>query len=155
VQSSGDTGIGGGAPRPGTFARLCTGRLVEVRIERFAGLPEVESLCAAVLAAVRSAGPGAVLCADHRRAVPVPGELANALSRAMRNVNRSVGRSAILLHPENMTFNLQLERIVQCAGGSVRRVFTDPSELHEWLEGELTEVERGVLRALLSDGRGD
>jgi hypothetical protein len=142
-----------GDARPGTFARVRTGRLVEVRIGRLAGLAEVESLNAAVFDAVRSVGPGAFVCADHRHAGPVPGELANALSRAMRNVNRCVGRSAILLHPENMTFNLQLERIVQCAGGAVRRVFTDRRELHEWLESQLTEEERRAMRALLSDAQ--
>jgi hypothetical protein len=152
VQSSGETGTGIGGPKAGTFARLRTGRVVEVRVERFASVPEVELLHAAMLDALRMAGPGAVVCADHRHAVPLSSELANALSRGMRYVNRSIGRSAILLHPENLTFNLQLERIVQCAGSPGRRLFTDTRELHEWLEGELTETERAAVRALLSGG---
>ena len=136
----------------GAFARVRTGRLVEVRIGRLPGLADIESLNAAFVSAVRSVGPGAMVCADYRRAASaLSREQGDAWSRAMRLSNRSVGRSAILLHPENATFNLQLERIVQCAGHEGRRVFTDCSQLHDWLDGDLTEAERARLRSFLSD----
>ena len=151
MEAAGESGIVIGGPRAGSFARVHTGRLVEVRVERLVSAKEVELLHAALVDALGSAGPGAVVCADHRRAVPLSWEPADALSSGMRKVNRTVGRSAILLDPENITFNLQLERIVQCAGSPGRRLFTDVGELHEWLAGELTEVERAALRALLSD----
>ena len=151
----GETGGGIWATKAGAFARVRTGRLVEVRIGRLVGLSDIESLDAACRAAMRSAGPGAVVCADHRFASPLLSpDLADAWSRCMRAANRSVGRSAILLHPTNATFNLQIERIVQCAGHQGRRVFTDRDELHEWLDGELTEAERARLRSFLSDGTG-
>jgi hypothetical protein len=139
----------------GAFARVRTGRLVEVRIGRLAGLADIESLNAAVSAAFRSAGPGAVVCADHRAAYPLLSrDMADAWSRGMRGANRTVGRSAILLHPANETYNLQIERIVHCAGHERRRVFADPRELLDWLDGDLTEAERVALRVFLSDGPG-
>jgi hypothetical protein len=139
----------------GAFARVRTGRLVEVRIGRPAGLADIEWLNAAVFAAVRSAGPRAVVCADHRAAYPLLSrDMADAWSRGMRGANRSVGRSAILLHPANDTYNLQIERIVQCAGHEGRRVFASAREIHEWLDGDLTEAERVALRVFLSDGPG-
>lgn len=140
------------ATSAGAFARVRTGRLVEVRIGRLPDLVDIESLNAAVFSAVRSVGPGAVVCADHRRAASaLSREQGDAWSRAMRRANRSVGRSAILLHPANTTFNLQLERVVQCAGHDGRRAFTDLGELHDWLDGGLTEAERAGLRTFLSD----
>jgi len=152
VEQSGQAVGGFWGTGAGAFARVRTGRLVEVRIGRLPGLVDIESLNAAVFSAVRSVGPGAVVCADHRRAASaLSREQRDAWSRAMRGANRSVGRSAILLHPENTTFNLQLERIVQCAGHAGRRVLTDCSQLHDWLDGGLTEAERAGLRLFLSD----
>jgi hypothetical protein len=64
-------------------------------------------------------------------------------------------KSAILLDPLNSTFNLQLERIVRCAGNSARRVFWRTDELHAWMEGEKTEHERRALAELFADGDRD
>jgi hypothetical protein len=153
VAQPGETGGGIWATDADAFARVRTGRLVEVRITRLRSLADIESLHAAVYAAVLSAGPAAVVCADHRLASPLLSrELADAWSRGMRKANRSVGRSAILLHPANTTFNLQLERIVECAGHAGRRVFTEREGLFRWLDGGLTEAEQERLRVFLSDG---
>jgi hypothetical protein len=139
----------------GAFARVRVGCLVEVRVGRLRALADIESLHAAIIAAFHTAGPGAVACADHRFASPILSpDVADAWSRGMRMANPSVSRSAILLSPTNTTFNLQIERIVQCAGHARRRVFTDQQELHRWLGGSLTEAERDRLRVFLSEGQG-
>jgi predicted oxidoreductase (fatty acid repression mutant protein) len=62
-----------------------------------------------------------------------------------------VHRSAILLDPSNTMFNLQVERVVHCTGNDNRRLFKNADELHDWLDGGLTEAEREALRAFLSD----
>jgi hypothetical protein len=145
----GETATGTWPATPGGFARVREGRLVEVRVGRLARLADVESLNAAVREAMRSAGPEVLVCADHRFAFPLPCDLADPWSRAMRGVNRSVIRSAFLLNPANTTFNLQIQRVIQCAGSDRRRVFTDQQELVEWLGALLTEPERAALRAFL------
>ena len=100
-----------------------------------------------------ASGPRAVVCADHRAAYPLLSrDMADAWSRGMRGANRSVGRSAILLHPANETYNLQIERIVQCAGHERRRVFADPRELHR-LARRRSDGGRARRPAGLSVGR--
>jgi hypothetical protein len=146
-QPSGETVVKTPAP---AFARARQGRLVEVRVGRLADLAEVDSLNASVFAAVHSAGPGAVICADYRLASPVSPHVAHAWSRAMRVANRAIGRSALLLDPSNTIFNLQVERIVRCAGNPARRLFADVAELQDWVDGDLTEPEREALLAFLN-----
>jgi hypothetical protein len=144
-----------GATTADSFARVRVGRLVEVRAGHLATLPDVESLIAAVFAAVRGVGRGAVICADYRKGKPLTGEVAGAWSHAMRRTNESILRSALLLNPLNTMFNLQVARIVHCAASEHRRLFKDAKELHDWLEGILTEAERQALRAFLSSGSGE
>jgi hypothetical protein len=155
VDHSGETTGGIGSPKAAAFARVRVGRLVEVRVERLRALAELEAFNAAVFAAFRTAGPGAIACADHRLASPfLSPEMADAWSHGMRVANKNVSRSAFLLDPANITFNLQIERIVRCAGHEGRRVFTDQEELHRWLDGGLNQAERDRLRAFLSDSTG-
>lgn len=99
---------------------------------------------------MRRAGPGAVICADYRNAAPLQYGIADAWSRAMRKANDSIARSAILIDPSNTMFNLQLERVVHCAGNPRRRLFTRREELCNWLDSDLAEPERQGLRAFLS-----
>jgi hypothetical protein len=152
LDHSGETAIGGRSVMSGFSARVRVGRLVEVRVGRLANRADIESLHASVMAAMRLAGPEFVVCADHRFAFPISSDLADPWSRDMRGANRSLGRSAILLHPANTTFNLLIQRVVRCAGSDARRVFTDREELEEWLDGRLSETERAALRGFL-DGR--
>jgi hypothetical protein len=138
--------------RSGCFARVRTGRLVEVRIGRLASTEDVEWLDTVFFAAMNVVGAGAVICADHRFASPLPSYLADAWAGSMRRNNRTLARSAILLDPANATFNLQIERIVRCAGSDERRMYVDREGLYEWLDGRLTADERAALREFL-DGR--
>jgi hypothetical protein len=68
----------------------------------------------------------------------------------MRRANRSIGRSGILLDPSNTVFNLQVARVVRCAGSDARRLFTDPRQLYDWASHDLTTSERAALADLLS-----
>jgi hypothetical protein len=147
--------INQGSTRTHAFALSGIGRLVEVRIRRLADVADVESLNAGVFAAMHRAGREAVICADNRRASPLQRGIADAWSRGMRKANGSIARSAILVDPSNMMFNLQIERVVHCAGSPTRRLFADREELQNWLEGDLTEPERRALRRFLSDGDRD
>lgn len=135
--------------RAASFARVCVGRLVNVRVGRLASVADVESLCAAVFAAVLRAGPDAVIFSDVRKTTPLTSEVATAWSRAMRKANEAVARSALLLDPLNTMFNLQVERVVHCAGHEQRRLFNDAEDLRNWLDAGLTSTERAGLRVFL------
>jgi hypothetical protein len=152
LEHTGETAIGNRPATSAFSARVRVGRLVEMRVGRLVSLADIEALKASAAAAMRLAGPAFVVCADHRFASPMSSDLADPWSRAMRGVNRSLGRSAILVHPANTTFNLQIQRVVQCAGSDDRRVFTDRKELLEWLDGRLNDAERVALRVFL-DGQ--
>ena len=54
------------------------------------------------------------------------------------------------LDPRNVMFNLQVARVVRCAGHDARRLFTDPLEMGDWLGDLLTDAERAALRGLLA-----
>ncbi len=144
-------GVNMDTTRAAVYAGVRVGRVVEIRVTRLADLADVESLNARVFDAMRRAGSGAVICGDYRRASPVSRQVANAWSRAMRSSNRGIVRSALLLDPTNAMFNLQLERVVRCAGNPTRRLFADMGELRDWLGGDLTQSERDALQAFLSN----
>lgn len=153
MEKSGETGFGIGSWSAGSFARVRVGRIVEVHAGQLAHLTDVASFSAAVFAALYRAGPGAVICADYRDATPFTGEVANAWSRAMRRTNASIARSAILLDPSNTMYNLQLERVVHCAGSEDRRLFKDADELCDWLDGILTKSELEAVKRWSSRDR--
>jgi len=136
------TGVAVGRRVPGGAVLLRAGRVVEIRVWRLADAADVQCLNARVFEATQLAGRGkAVICADYRRASPLPRPIASAWSRAMRMANRAIDRSAVLLDPANILFNLQFERMVRCAGNPARRLFMDAGALCEWVGGCLTRVE--------------
>jgi hypothetical protein len=146
LDHSGETAV---RAKSGCFARVRRGRLVAVRIGRLASIEDVESLDSAVASAAKLAGPEVIICGDHRFASPLPSDIADLWSGAMRRNNRTVVRSAILLDPANATFNLQMERIVRCAGKQDRRVFIERAAVYEWLDDHLNDEERAALRVFL------
>jgi hypothetical protein len=143
--------VGEGRLVASAYARA-QGRVVEIRVVRLLDPADVESLHSSVRAAMDRAGAGATICADCRRTLPLSSPVSTAWSRHMRSANRSIARSALLLDPSNTMFNLQLERIVRCAGNPTRRLFADVDELSDWVAPGLTEWERKALRAFLSEG---
>jgi hypothetical protein len=137
------------APR---FAEVRVGRLIEVRAPRgLTSLADVNAFAAHVLAATRETGGQALLCADYRRASPLMPEAAGPWSHAMREANDYILRSAVLVEPRNTMFNLQIARVVRCAGhADRRRIFEDAAELRDWLGDAATEAERQAIDAFLS-----
>jgi hypothetical protein len=134
-----------------SFARVRAGRIVEVHVRRLADRSDVELLRAQVKATLRLAGPGPVICADHRLASLQSWDAADTWSKAMRGSGSGVVRSGLLLDPANAMYNLQIERVVQRAGNPVLRLFADFDELREWVGEVLAEHEREALRNLFSD----
>src|SRR5258708_22170226 len=114
-----------------SYARAWAGRLVKVRVRELKSLADVESLDAQVFAAIARTGPGAVICADFRQASPLSPQVASAWSRGMRRANRNISRSALLLDPSNTMFNLQIVRVVRCAGNDARRICSGLREVDD------------------------
>jgi hypothetical protein len=151
MRHSGDTELGNSTAAKTTFfARAGVGRIVEVRVGLLAGPADFERLTNEASAAVRAVGSGAVICADLRGAAPMTREVAGLWSTGMRRANRDIARSALLLDSSNTLFNLQIERVVRCAGNERRRLFVDEHELRRWLDDCLTNHEREALRTLFS-----
>ena len=137
--------------RARSVARILAGSIVEVRVRRLANVGDVAALHAQVVAAIRRAGPRPVICADHRLASPLSREVADAWSRVMRQNNASGVRGGLLLDPSNVMYNLQIERVVRCAGNPGRRLFVDIDLLRDWIGGPLSESERKALDGLFAD----
>ena len=126
-----------------------------VRIHRLAALSDIEALRAEMFAAVWRVGPRAVICGDYRFATPLAPDVADAWARGMREANRYIALSAALLDPENTMFNLQIERIVRCAGSAERRLFTEIDPLRDWMTSAtgaaLTRTELAELKAFVAE----
>jgi hypothetical protein len=137
-------------PREPFDVRCVTGRLIELRLFDVSLTDEVTAMNAALMSAAAPLGARAIILADCRQAGPFPHEVGDAWSRAMRRFNGNVVRSAILLEPSNETFNLQIARVVRCAGLPARRWFHDPDELRAFLADVLTECELARLDEVLA-----
>jgi hypothetical protein len=133
---------------PPFTVRRCVGRIVELRVTRLRHVDDVVALEARVGEA--SPVERAIIFADYRSAKPCPQALADEWARLMRVYNGRLARSAILLDRENIAFNMQMERIVRCAGSPARRTFDDPVALRRWLSSESTEAELSRLDELLA-----
>jgi hypothetical protein len=143
--------IGAGASgRGSSFARVRAGRIVEIRVRSLVDLDDLASFCMNTGSTIREAGPRAVVCADHRSATPLSGDVADEWSRRIRQGNAAHTKtSAVLLDPANALYNLQVERIMQCAGKQVR-LFPTLDELTAWLGATLTDAEKATVRELFA-----
>jgi hypothetical protein len=151
---AGEPGSSVGSAPQASYAGVRGEHLIEIRVRRLDDVAAVASLSAGVIEAVRQVDRGAVIWGDYRGASPISAQVASAWSRDMRHANRSIARSGILLDPANEMFNLQVVRVVQCAGNPSRKLFTDPRELLAWLRDDLTPDEREVLRGLIQAEHG-
>jgi hypothetical protein len=128
--------------------RTGVGRLFELQLAAAPSLAGLVGVTARMAEEAR-ARASAVIFADYRVGLPFPQAIADQWSRSMRALNGNVARSAILVDPRNETFNLQLERVVRCAGLAERRCFADPAELRGWLRDVLTDFELTRVDELL------
>jgi hypothetical protein len=130
---------------------LCVGRLVEVRVFQLSGLDALAKLSNRIVT-FAGAGPApAVIVGDYTHARPFSQTVGDAWSRAMRGFNESVAWSALLLARSNETFNLQIERVVRCAGNPGRRLFYEGRELRDWVAERATAAELVRVETLLRD----
>jgi hypothetical protein len=130
--------------------RGSVGRLVELRVMDLSHPDDVAALSASIASVAAPAGARVLLFADYRSAAPFAQSIADAWSLAMRRSNTKVLRSAILLDPANETFNLQIARVIRCAGLATRRSFEEPAELRDWLGEVATPLERDRIDELLA-----
>jgi hypothetical protein len=126
-----------------------TGRLLEVCVFDVCGTDDIASLTAALSRKAQALAGPPIIFGDLRAASPFSQAVADDWSRDMRGFNGKVARSALLLCPENETFNLQFARVVRCAGSASRRWFREAGEAREWLRAFLTDVELARIDELL------
>jgi hypothetical protein len=134
------------------YARVRVGRLVELSIAPLHSRSDVVAFCTQVDAAAAMVDGSIVICADYRESHAFHPIVAEYWAQHMRRYNKRIVRSAILLSPDNATFNLQMERVVRVVGSPARRLFYQATLLCEWLEEVLTKEERVELGRFLSVG---
>lgn len=134
---------------PKYYAACRVGRLVEARLEWLGQASDVEAFQRDMSAAFTRAGAGAIVCADWRKADVLPPEVGDALIEMLRRGNRRFERSAVLLSPATLTFNLQVERLFREAANPARRAFRDAAALSAWLAEVLESAELQQVEALL------
>jgi hypothetical protein len=135
-----------------SLARSRVGRVVEVRVRSLSTLADVQAINTQVAMALLQAGPGAIICADYRFASPFSCQVADAWAHGMRVANGRISGAALLLDPLNTMFNLQVERIVKCAGSPIRRLVTGLGEIQSWLGDSLSAAEWSGIETFLAAG---
>lgn len=130
------------------------GRVIEARVW---ALDDVDAAnrYAAALAGVVSELPGgttAILCADHRFAALYPQPVTDRLLELFRQMNDRLERVAILAHPRQATFYMQLSRLVRQAGKEERRVFRETEDALDHLAPVLSTAEIDRARTFLESG---
>ena len=129
------------------------GGLLEMRAGRLECLDDLLAYHRAIDRAVRHLQSRSVVFADYRRGMPFPQDVGDELCRCMRKHNARISASGILLDPMNHTFNLQLERVVRCAGNPDRRIFYDAAELRDWFSHATTAAELARINDLVRGKR--
>jgi hypothetical protein len=129
--------------------RLHVGRLIELQVFDLLFPEDVRLVSETLLLASAAIAGPAILIADCRAAAPFSQEVGDAWSRAMRRYNPKVERSALLLDRANETFNLQIDRVVRCAGSPQRRWFHEVAEARSWLSEIMSASEVARLDVVL------
>lgn len=129
------------------------GGLLELRAGRLECLDDLLAYHRAIDRAARHLQTRSVIFADYRRGSPFPQDVGDELCRCMRKHNARISASGILLDPMNHTFNLQLERVVRCAGNPARRIFHEAGELRDWLSHATTAAELARINDLVRGER--
>jgi hypothetical protein len=139
-------------PGPAFTVRRRVGRLLEIRILHLRHVDQLLTLSTTILKEARALPSRAIVFGDFRRTRPFSQDVADRWSRDMRGYNVGLALSGILLAPWNATFNLQIERVIRCAGNPWRRTFYDVRELRSWVAIRATSDELERLDHLLSLG---
>lgn len=129
-------------------------RLVEARVWALDDLEVADRYSQALVDLVsrmpEDAAP--VLCADHRFAEVYPQPVTDRLLALFRQMNTRLTRIAILVHPEQATFFMQLKRIVREAAFDKRQVFRDTEEALRFLAQDIGDTDLELARRFLKAG---
>ena len=129
------------------------GRLLEARVWALDDVEVADRYSRAIAEVAGSPGAEApILCADHRYAELYPQPVTDRLLALFEQMNTRLGRIAIVVHPEQATFFMQLNRIVREAGFDKRQVFRDVEEALRFLALDLDGTDIDHARRFLRAG---
>lgn len=92
-----------------------------------------------------------VLIADHRPVRVYPAAVAQRLVELFAVMNTPLERVALVVAPNNVPLTLQLQRLVDSAEYSARRLFSDPNDALAHVSAVLDPVESAAAAAFLDD----
>jgi hypothetical protein len=136
------------------------GRLIEIRHDAgYQMQADMDALMARMklLLARRSVDTPIIVVADWRlcNQLVLSTGLADGILGVMNLANPCLLRSANLLRADMPTAFLQVMRLVSEAQLKVRRIFTSPNDLSEWLREVTTAEEQARLTLFLARGNLD
>jgi hypothetical protein len=145
-------------PQRNTCNRV-VGRLIEVRHDAgYQMRADMDTLMARMklLLVGRSVDAPIVVVADWRlcNQLVLATDLADGILAIMNLANPYLLRSANLVRADMPTALLQVVRLVSEAQLKVRRIFTSPNDLSEWLREVTTAEEQARLTLFLARGGG-
>ena len=107
-----------------------TGRLLEARVFALWSEADAEEYASKFQLVARAFPVGAkpVLLADHRPVRVYPAAVAVRLVELFTTMNLSLERAALVVTQGNVPLTLQLQRLVDSAEYSARRLFSDPAD---------------------------
>ena len=135
------------------------GRLIEIRHDAgYQTRADMDTLMARMklLLVGRSADAPIVVVADWRlcNQLVLATDLADGILGVMNMANPCLLRSANLVRADMPTALMQVMRLVNQAQLKVRRIFTSPHDLSEWLREVTTAEEQARLTLFLARGDG-
>ena len=145
-------------PLRNTCSRV-VGRLIEIRHDAgYQMRSDMDTLMARMklLLVGRSVDAPIVVVADWRlcNQLVLATDLADGILGVMNLANHYLLRSANLVRADMPTALMQVVRLVSEAQLKVRRIFTSPNDLSEWLREVTTAEEQARLTLFLARGDG-
>ncbi len=127
------------------------GRLALARVNRLATLEDVEAY-ASSFAAMRAKAGDVMLCADHRRVGIYSPAVTDRLVAMFIDMNTLWDRAALVADASNVTFCMQLQRLIRESKKTSRQLFNDPAAAEAFLHDALTPLESTKLHSFLALG---
>ena len=133
-----------------------SGRLIEARVFALWTTQDADEYGQKMQLVARALPPNTrpVLLADHRPVKVYPAAVADRLVELFTNMNLSLERAALVVTRNNVPLTLQLQRLVDAAENSMRRLFPEPRTAVTHLQPILTEAELARAAAFLDEHVG-
>lgn len=96
-------------------------------------------------------GPRPILIADHRPVKVYPAHVADRLVELFTSMNLRLERAALLVTPNNVPLTLQLNRLVEAADNTKRRLFSDMEAALTHAVRDLTAQEQSRAAAFVAE----